>query len=76
MGLPRYVYDELTKRTHYSFQPLSAVGDRSTGVLACPECASTSFVAKRSFFGKVAFGVLAAKNHVKCVACGTEFLRG
>jgi hypothetical protein len=75
IGFARNVYGELTKRSDNAFKPLSVVGDRSSGVLACPECASTSFFAKRSFFGKVALGVLAPKNHVKCVACGTEFLR-
>jgi hypothetical protein len=39
-----------------SKQKLSAVGDTSTGVLACPKCKGTSFKAKRSLGAKLALG--------------------
>jgi uncharacterized C2H2 Zn-finger protein len=62
---------------------LSAVADRSGGVLACPRCGSTQFTAKRSNKGKIGLGVvflpaalIAPKTQVKCVACGLKFKRG
>lgn len=62
--------------------PISAAADRSSGVLACPNCRGSSFKAKRSFRAKalliptVGIGVLAApKTRVKCITCGTEYLR-
>lgn len=65
-------------------QPISSVGVRSESAgLACPKCGGTNFKAKRSAGAKVAgatFGVVGAlampKRRVKCVTCGTEFLRG
>lgn len=58
-------------------RPISEAGARTaTGELACPRCGSTQFVAKRSAGGKVMAGVLAAKTRVRCVACGTTFIRG
>lgn len=55
---------------------ISKVGDRSSGVLACPKCGGTGFKAKRSLMGKVALGVLAPKTRVKCTTCGKEYDRG
>jgi len=62
---------------------LSNVGDTSSGTLACPKCKGTQFKAKRRGSAKVVgaatFGVgalLVPKTRVKCVTCGTEYLRG
>ncbi len=62
---------------------LSKVGQQTAGGLACPNCGSTAFKAKRSAFGKTVgamfggVGVgLAPKSRVKCEACGKEFTRG
>ena len=63
--------------------PISGVGDRSTGALACPKCGGTQFKAKRGKIGKtvgvVTLGVGAVavpKRWVKCETCGTEYQRG
>lgn len=64
-------------------QPLSDVGQQTSAGLACPKCGGTQFTAKRSMTGKIVGtatlgvgGLLAPKTRVKCVACGTMFLRG
>jgi hypothetical protein len=75
---------ELSKRPgDVVHESISAVGDSSTGVLACPKCHGTSFKAKRSFVTKAlllpTLGVgtaLAPKTRVKCTTCGTEYHRG
>jgi hypothetical protein len=61
--------------------PISAVGDRSSGVLACPRCGGTGFKAKRSAKAKIGAVVLtpltlAKASQVKCVTCGTIYQRG
>lgn len=61
--------------------PISTVGDRSSGVLACPRCGGTAFKAKRSAKAKVGAVVLtpltlAKASQVKCVTCGTYYQRG
>lgn len=57
-------------------QPLSRVGIRGEGGIACPKCGGTQFTAKRSNTGKVVVGLIAPKSQVKCVACGLKFKRG
>lgn len=68
--------------------PISQVGDRSGGTLACPKCGGTNFKAKRSGKAKIAsigaapltggasLAGLAKASQVKCVTCGTYFKRG
>jgi DNA-directed RNA polymerase subunit RPC12/RpoP len=63
-------------KAKYAGKKLSAVGTKTSGGLACPNCGSTSFESKRSAGGKLAGGLLAPKTRVKCVACGVEFVRG
>lgn len=72
--------NEDPKRVH---APISTTGDRSSGALACPKCGGTQFKAKRSKGAKalliptVGMGaLLAKKSRVKCVTCGTEYMRG
>jgi len=61
---------------------ISKVGSTASGVLACPRCGGAQFKAKRSgkakMIGVVTIGgaLLAPKTRVKCVTCGTEYLRG
>lgn len=62
---------------------ISAVGDRSAGILACPSCGGTQFKAKRRGAAKLIglslspLGALAMpKTRVKCITCGKEYLRG
>lgn len=69
---------------------ISSVGDRSSGILACPKCGGTGFKAKRRGAAKgaawlmapVTLGLTAAamavtpKTRVQCVTCKTEYLRG
>ncbi len=66
-----------------SREPISAVGDQSSGGLACPKCGGAQFTAKRSNKGKLfgfmivgVGGLIAPKSQVKCVTCGTMFKRG
>ena len=47
----------------------------TTGESSCPKCHGTSFTAKRSLKGKFKFGLMASKTQVKCVTCGSMFLR-
>lgn len=49
---------------------------KATASGACPRCGSTSFKAKRSGLGLLAFGLLARKSRVKCEGCGRKFRRG
>lgn len=70
--------------------PISQVGDRSSGVLACPKCGGAQFKAKRRGLAKgaawaaapITLGLTAAamaaipKTRVQCVTCKTEYLRG
>ena len=68
---------------------LSAVGDRDSGVLACPKCGGAQFRAKRRGLvkgaawvaapvtGALSLAALAApKSRVQCVTCKTEYFRG
>lgn len=61
---------------------ISKVGDRTPSGLACPKCGGTAFKAKRSRVAKlllapVPIAIAAApKSRVRCVTCGTEYLRG
>lgn len=68
---------------------LSEVGDRSSGVLACPKCGGAQFRIKRRglvkgaawlavpLTGAASLAALAApKSRVQCVTCKTEYLRG
>ena len=61
---------------------ISEVGQRSAAGLACPKCGGTAFKAKRSKGAKLLAAPLAIviavmpKTRVKCVTCGTEYLRG
>lgn len=66
-----------------SRRPISQVGDRTAGGLACPRCGGSQFTAKRSNTGKVigfttlgVGGLIAPKSQVKCVTCGAMFKRG
>jgi hypothetical protein len=59
-----------------SSRALSQVGTHTSGGLACPDCGGTQFTAKRSVSGKMVAGVLAPKTRVKCVTCGTTYVRG
>lgn len=71
------------KQEEVQGRDISEVGDRSTGVLACPVCGGTQFKAKRSAEAKIGLGItlgfgalLAPKTRVKCETCGTEYRRG
>lgn len=62
---------------------ISDVGDRSSGVLACPKCGGTQFKAKRSAKSKALLiptvgvgALLAPKSKVRCETCGSEYVRG
>ena len=68
---------------------ISAVGDRSSGFLACPKCGGAQFRIKRRglvkgaawiaapLTGALSLAALAApKSRVQCVTCKTEYLRG
>jgi len=67
---------------------ISAAGDTSTGILACPRCKGTQFKAKPSLGRKAVMLATAVtisplgsaamyrRKRVKCVTCGTEYLRG
>lgn len=55
---------------------LSTVGAPTVQGLACPKCGGTQFTAHRSGRGKVTAGLLARKSRVRCVTCGTDYLRG
>ncbi len=69
---------------------ISEVGERSVAGLACPKCGGTAFKAKRSRGAKLLMAPVAVtslgvglvgvaalrKTRVKCVTCGTEYLRG
>ena len=59
--------------------PFSSVASEG----ACPKCGGDAFKAKRSRLAKVLLvptvgvgALLAPKTRVKCVTCGTEYLRG
>lgn len=60
--------------------PISAVGTKVEGAgLACPKCGGTQFKVQRKTSTKVAFGMasmLGNAKHVRCVTCGTRYLRG
>lgn len=70
--------------------PISSVGDKSSGVLACPKCGGAQFKAKRRGVVKGAAWVAAPlslglsavvvaaapKSRVRCETCKTEYLRG
>jgi O-antigen ligase len=55
---------------------ISKVGVRGAAGLGCPKCGGAQFKAKRSGVGKVGLGLLAPKTRVRCVTCGTQFVRG
>lgn len=68
---------------------LSEVGDRSSGLLACPKCGGAQFRIKRRGLvkgaawlaapvtGALSLAALAApKSRVQCLTCKTEYLRG
>ena len=65
---------------------LSEVGDRTTGVLACPVCRGTSFQSppggRGGFFalalGPFVFGSMSSSglDVVECVTCATRYRRG
>jgi hypothetical protein len=63
-------------------QVLSRVGtrvDEDGPVLACPRCGGTQFQAHRRLSTKLMFGaasLLGQAKHVRCVTCGTDYLRG
>lgn len=71
------------KRNDPAGKKISEVGDRSDAGLACPKCGGTQFKAKRRGAAKLATGatlgvgaLLVPKTRVKCVTCGTEYVRG
>lgn len=58
---------------------LSEVGVKTPAGLACPKCGGTQFKAGRKASTKLAFGfasLLGEAQHVRCVTCGTRYLRG
>ena len=58
---------------------ISDVGVKTPAGLACPKCGGTQFKAGRKASTKVAFGVaslLGEAQHVRCVTCGTRYMRG
>lgn len=60
---------------------ISSVGTHADGGggLACPKCGGTQFKAGRRAGTKVAFGamsLLGQAKHVRCVTCGTQYIRG
>ncbi len=82
-GVRRGMRETADKQDEVEGRYISEVGDKSTGVLACPVCGGTTFKAKRSAGAKVGLGLtiglgalLAPKTRVRCETCGTEYLRG
>jgi len=82
-GYRRSMTEAGQKQEQVEGKYLSQVGDRSSGILACPVCGGMSFKAKRSAGAKVGLGLtlglgalLAPKTRVRCETCGTEYLRG
>ncbi len=67
---------------------ISEIGDKSSGVLACPRCGGNQFKTKRSgavkgaavvgtlALGPLGLAALAKASEVKCVTCGTSYKRG
>ena len=62
---------------------ISEVGRQPDGALRCPQCGGQQFTAKRSALANTfliltvgIFTLLAPKNQVCCVTCGTVFRRG
>jgi hypothetical protein len=92
LGLPAVLiavvsYRGLRNRRLLREMPLiTAVGDYSTGVLACPRCRCTSFasspVVGRDFFafalGPFIFGAPSRRLEkvLECVACAQQYRRG
>lgn len=68
--------------------PISQVGKRDDGTLACLRCSGTQFKAKRSgaakgvaatgvfVAGPIGLAALANASQVQCVTCGTVYGRG
>jgi hypothetical protein len=62
-----------------SRRTLTEVGDRTSGVLACPRCGGTQFKVQRKTSTKLAFGLssmLGNARWVRCVTCGQRYRRG
>lgn len=58
---------------------LSEVGERTAAGLACPICGGTQWKAHRTLGTKLAFGLasmLGNARRVRCVTCGTDYVRG
>jgi hypothetical protein len=71
----------LTDAARASSKPpaLSDVAATSPVGLACPKCGGTQFKAHRRLSTKLMFGaasLLGQAKHVRCVTCGTDYLRG
>lgn len=70
--------DSRALRTAGKAKPLSHVGDRSAGTLACPRCGGTQFRVHRTKTTKLTFGLLSLlrpAHHVRCATCGTDYRR-